>query len=200
MGRPSLRYAVASRPFPGESANGDQWIVQPRPGGLRIAVIDGLGHGREAEAAAIAAVDALRDRPDLDPAEALLLCDRATRHTRGAAASVVCIAGSQALFAGVGNVEGRILDRDASDRRCSPDRGVLGRGIRPPRVLEFALNKDWTIFIHTDGISSRFETAELGGVSSLDELARSVLMKSARITDDATVVVVRDEPTGPPVL
>lgn len=159
---------------------------------MRIAVIDGLGHGPDAEAAATAAVDALRSRPDLDPSEALLVCDQALRGTRGAAASVLWIEGTRAHFAGVGNVEGRVLSDSLNERRFSPDRGVLGRGIRAPRVLEFPLTGTWTALLHTDGVSARFEPSELDAETELDAIAQLLLTNWGRPTDDATVVVVRD--------
>lgn len=160
---------------------------------MRVAVIDGLGHGAEAEAAANAAVEALRLQPELDPGQALVLCDRALRGTRGAAASVLWLDESRALFAGVGNVEGRILSGPEGDRRFSPTRGVLGRGIRTPRVQEFSLGDNWMALLHTDGLSSRFEARAFDAIESLDALAHSLLTNSGRRTDDATIILVRNE-------
>lgn len=189
-----MKYAGASRPFPGETANGDQWLVQERPDGLRVAVVDGLGHGSEAEAAALAAVQALHAGPDLGPVDALLRCDQALRGTRGAAASVVTIdrARGVLLFAGIGNVEGRLRCGDR-ERYFSPNRGVLGRGVRRPHELEFALDGAWTVLLHSDGIRAR-ELADIDARRSLDELARDLIASHARDTDDATAVIVRGEP------
>ncbi|MEP6694805.1 MAG: SpoIIE family protein phosphatase [Chloroflexota bacterium] len=158
---------------------------------MRIAIVDGLGHGPAAAEAATAATDALRDKPDLDPAAALHACDRALRGTRGAAASVLWIDGSRVVFAGVGNVDGRIFNGSAAERRCSPDRGVLGRGIRAPHVLEFPLGEDWTVVLHSDGISSRAEISELKLDADVETIARSALERWARPTDDATIVIAR---------
>jgi len=166
--------------------------VQERAGGFRIAVVDGLGHGRAAEAAAKAAIEVFRATPEMDPTEALLVCDQAVRGTRGAAASVLLIDGARALFAGVGNVEGRVLGGQG-DHRFSPDRGVLGRGIRVPRAIEFSLVGSWTVLLHTDGVSSRFQLTDVNGQPDLDELANLVLTNWGRRTDDATVVVVRHD-------
>lgn len=193
MGRRALRYAGASRPIPGETANGDQWLVNERPDGLRVAIVDGLGHGSEAEAAALAAIDTLRSAPDLGPVDALLRCDQALRGTRGAAASVLTIDRAQGvlLFAGVGNVEGRFRSGD-DERHFSPNRGVLGQGVRRPHVLELALVGAWTVLLHSDGIRTRdLPDMELSG--SVDELARDMIANHSRDTDDASVVIVRGE-------
>lgn len=193
MGRRALRYAAASRPIPGETANGDQWLVNVQPDGLRVAIIDGLGHGSEAEAAALAAIDALRSAPDLGPVDALLRCDQALRGTRGAAASVLTIDGPRGvlLFAGIGNVEGRLLSGD-HERHFSPNRGVLGRGARRPHLLELALAGAWTVLLHSDGIHAR-HLAEVLPRPSVDDLAREIIASHARDTDDATVVIVRGD-------
>src|ERR1044071_4727239 len=90
--------SVASRPYPGERVNGDAHAVHwtgaaageggNGHGRCRIAVIDGLGHGPEAAAAAACAVSFLDEHPDLDPAEALRRSHVAMMGTRGAAISI----------------------------------------------------------------------------------------------------------------
>ena len=167
--------------------------MNERPDGLRVAIVDGLGHGSEAEAAALAAIDTLRSAPDLGPVDALLRCDHALRGTRGAAASVLTIDRAQGvlLFAGVGNVEGRFRSGD-DERHFSPNRGVLGQGVRRPHVLELALVGAWTVLLHSDGIRTRdLPDMELSG--SVDELARDMIANHSRDTDDASVVIVRGE-------
>ncbi len=190
MDRSALRYAGASRPAPGETANGDRWLVQERSGSLRVAIIDGLGHGPQAEAAALAAIAALIAAPDGDPTDALRRCDGALRGTRGAAASVLVIdPGRRTVqFAGVGNVEGRLLD-GGPERHFSPDRGVLGRGIRVPHQFEFPLGLAWSVILHSDGIRDR-SLPGIGPEVSPEELANQILSDAGRGTDDATVVVV----------
>src|SRR4051812_43219309 len=48
-----------SRPRPGEELNGDAYFVSEHDGELLLAVVDGLGHGRGANEAALAAVETL---------------------------------------------------------------------------------------------------------------------------------------------
>ncbi|HEY1633585.1 MAG TPA: hypothetical protein VGF64_02425, partial [Acidimicrobiales bacterium] len=67
-----LEWAVAARPFPGESVSGDQSVVRVSETEALLAVIDGLGHGPEAATAAEHAVDVLRENP-AEPVEVLLV-------------------------------------------------------------------------------------------------------------------------------
>lgn len=190
MGRSPLRYVGASRPVPGESANGDQWLVQERTDSIRVAVIDGLGHGPDAETASLAAIAELTATPDLGPVEVLVRCDRALRGTRGAAGSVVVIDPSRKRleFAGVGNVEGQVLGTNGQ-RHFSPTRGILGRGIRVPHLLEFPLEGDWAVLLYSDGIKTSEMSVAIREASEAS--AEEILRTSARQTDDATIVVIR---------
>ena len=49
---PFLEWGAAGRPMPGEMVSGDQYVVWPLPDGVLLAVVDGLGHGPAAAAAA----------------------------------------------------------------------------------------------------------------------------------------------------
>lgn len=182
--------------MPGEGANGDQWLVQERADSIRVAIIDGLGHGPEAEAAGLAAIAELTAAPELGPVEALMRCDRALRGTRGAAGSVVVIEPSRNRleFAGVGNVEGQVVGTNGQ-RHFSPTRGILGRGIRVPHLLEFSLEGDWAVLLYSDGIKTS-ETTFVTSREALERSADEILRTSGRPTDDATVVVVRGGPSG----
>jgi len=48
----AIEWSVASRARPGEAVSGDLHVVVPTRDGALLGVIDGLGHGEEATAAA----------------------------------------------------------------------------------------------------------------------------------------------------
>jgi serine phosphatase RsbU (regulator of sigma subunit) len=189
-----LTVAAASRPHPGEAVNGDAWIVVPHEGGCLLAVIDGLGHGPEAAAAAHAASDVLAAAPHLAPAEALQACHSALRGTRGAAISVVQIvpASQRLVYAGVGNVEARLRLADGWQRPIAY-RGIVGAVMPRVRSFELTLAPDWLLVLHTDGVSARFDLDQLAPEvrDNPQPLADAILAGWARQTDDATVVVAR---------
>lgn len=192
MGGCTITIAAATRPYPGESANGDAWTVQWHNGACRIAVIDGLGHGPDAAAAAQAAVAALAAQPQLLPEAALRICHDALRGTRGAAISVgtVDAAGSQLTYAGVGNVEAHLWG--ASQRqRLIAYRGIVGTILPTLRTFTLDLPPAWLLIVHTDGISARFTLPAPGEGLPEDhqQFANELLLHRGRQTDDATVVV-----------
>jgi serine phosphatase RsbU (regulator of sigma subunit) len=196
-----LTIGVATRPFIGETANGDVAQVDWSEDRCRIAVIDALGHGVEAARDAALAASALREHPDLSSSDALSLCDRQLRGRRGAAIGVAAIdvEKSRLYFAGIGNVEGRLY-QDGRPERLISYRGIVGVAMRTIRTFEYSLESAWTLVLHTDGVSARFEDgAVLNDHVSVDEAAQAILHGWGRERDDATVVVVRSSAGDPSV-
>jgi hypothetical protein len=172
---------------------GDEHGGSERSGaGVRIAVVDGLGHGAPAAAAARAALETLAARPALDPAAGLHACHAALRSTRGAAATIVRIdpAAATLTYAGVGNVEGRLWCPSRTDRLLV-QRGIVGATFpRTVRPVTLPLDAGWLLVLHSDGISARFDLDQLPETAQRDPdaLAERLLREWSRATDDATVV------------
>src|SRR5688572_24273589 len=57
---PLLDWGVATQALPGEAESGDLHLVVPHPNGVLVGVVDGIGHGPEAAAAAQVAIGVLR--------------------------------------------------------------------------------------------------------------------------------------------
>lgn len=189
-----LALAAANRPHPGETVSGDAWQIDRHAAIWRIAVIDGLGHGPVAAAAARAARETLAAQPSLEPADVLRLCHQALAKSRGAAISIarIDLDAGRLTYAGVGNVEARLWQGSHAERLIA-FRGIVGWVLPTIRAFEFPLGDDWLLLLHTDGVSSRCEPERLpefpGG--SPQELADAVLRTWGRDTDDATVLIAR---------
>jgi serine phosphatase RsbU (regulator of sigma subunit) len=199
MAEPSLIVAGATRPFPGESSNGDAWHVDWHEGRCRVAIIDGLGHGQPAADAANLAMRALAARPELDPEASLRVCHGALTSTRGAAMSIALIdpLANNLTYSGVGNAEARLLV-DGRTERLIAYRGIVGAVLPRLRSFAYTLASEWMLIMYTDGIRSRFE---LDGLSDMQRrnaqtMADAILEGWARATDDATVVVVAHAQAG----
>jgi len=190
--QPPILIAAATRPYPGERANGDAWRVDWHGSACRIAVIDGVGHGPEAAAAAALAVDALAAHPALGPEESLRLCHGALVGSRGAAISIAHLdpVAGQLSFAGIGNVDAILRTLDG-ERHLVTYPGIIGVVSRTVRRFDLSLGERWLLLMHTDGVRSRLRIDALigEGHATLDALAEAILAGGARPTDDATVVV-----------
>ncbi len=193
MAGTTIDIGVAGRPYPSETVNGDAYAVHWSADGVcRIAVVDGLGHGVPAAEAAARAVAVLDAHPDLDPAEALRRCHPALAGTRGAAISIARLdpARGELTYAGIGNVEGHVW-HDGRHERMIAYRGIVGSAMRTVRPFTIQLGEEWTLLMHSDGISARADLDALGVPTPWDPdtLAQAVLERYGRQQDDALAVV-----------
>ncbi len=186
--------AGASRPYPGETSNGDAWQVDWYAWSCRITVVDGLGHGPEAARASSEALRILSDRPELSPEDGLRTCHAVLRATRGAAVSIASIdtQAARLTFAGVGNAEAS-LRLDGTWQRLIAYRGIVGATLPNLRSFTFDLTPGWMLAMFTDGVRSRFQFDALPLASDQDPqtFATTSLEGWARPTDDATIVIAR---------
>src|SRR5690349_17118396 len=114
-----VEWSVASRAIPGEAVSGDLHVVVPCNGGVLIGVVDGLGHGDEATAAARIATAVLEQHAG-EPVVALVQhCHRALQRTRGVVMTVVALDAREHTMTslGIGNVE-TVLQR--ADTHAKP--------------------------------------------------------------------------------
>src|SRR5256884_7299426 len=103
-----IEWAVATLALPGEAESGDRHLVKPVGTGVLVAVVDGLGHGAEAAAAAQAAVAALERHATESPVPLIERCHRGLPGTRGVVINVAVLGRTarSMTWLGVGNVEG----------------------------------------------------------------------------------------------
>jgi len=189
-------WAVAGRPMPGEEVSGDMHVATATSTGTLLAVVDGLGHGPDAAAAARAAVEVLDAHPE-EPVTALAArCHQALRRTRGAAISVVSVdgAGERLDWIGIGNVEGRVLRGSASERRADEAlllrAGVVGYRIPEVRALSVDLAPGDLIVLASDGVHAGF-SEDVNREAEPQALADELLDRHGKTTDDALVLVAR---------
>lgn len=195
VGLPLTELGVAVRTLAGQRECGDLYLFRPFAHGLLVAAIDGLGHGEEAAAAAKAAVDTLSNHPQAPVAELFERCHQSLKSTRGAVMSLASFRGNGHMtWAGVGNVEGRLLRAEPGKGPTSESLmllgGVVGYAMTSPRVSTVELRPGDTLIFATDGIRERFtEGIDLSESSQI--MAETILARHGKATDDALDVVVR---------
>jgi len=192
----ALAWAVAGRALRGQVESGDSALVLDRGGDVLVAVVDGLGHGPEAAAAARAACSALTSSgAGLDGL--FQACHRSQSHERGAAMSAALVEpGGSMAWAGVGNVEGLVVRaapgggaRPASHERLLMRGGVVGGSMPPIRQSKLDLRPGDTLVLATDGVSE--DLAESCDARPPEQLAQHLLDRHGRDNDDALVLVAR---------
>lgn len=189
-------WGAAGRPLVGEIASGDAYLVQARPGGLLMAVVDGLGHGPEAAIAAVAAIRTLEEHGDRPLVEQFERCHTALRDTRGVAMTVAhgCDATGTVTWLGVGNVEALIARVEAGAlarvEHLMLRNGVVGMNLPRLQVSTQTVEPGDLLVLATDGIRARFHE-RLDPTGSPREIAGRILETHGRETDDAMVLVAR---------
>jgi negative regulator of sigma-B (phosphoserine phosphatase) len=195
-GRAVLEWGVAAVPMAGEESNGDLHLVLERPGGALVAALDALGHGPEAARTAERAVAAIAARP-FDPVpEILRRCHQSLIGSRGVVASLAAFDTEAGVmtWAGIGNVEGVLL-RKGNHRPSTRSSlinlgGIVGAELPEVRAQQLPVEPGDLLVFATDGVRREFvEQIDLERPPA--ELARELLGRHAKGSDDALVLVVR---------
>jgi serine phosphatase RsbU (regulator of sigma subunit) len=192
-----IQWSVATQIHQGEKFSGDNYLVQPVGDTILIAAIDGLGHGSEAAVASNAAISVLQSNA-AQPLELLFtICHKELASSRGVVMTLVVVDhSSQCLtWAGVGNVEGRLLRADKTSSHPEEilllRNGVVGHNL--PSTLSISTLQIFqgdAIILATDGIRPEF-SSRLHIGRSAHQIATDILARYSKGTDDALVVVAR---------
>ncbi|HUH84984.1 MAG TPA: SpoIIE family protein phosphatase [Stellaceae bacterium] len=191
-----LDCAVAARALGDAALSGDLYLAQPTTRGIRVAVIDGLGHGPEAARAAESARATLAAAADETPERLIESCHQSLRATRGAALTLAELdrERSEMTWVAVGNVEGMVLRVGADGARekiyVLARGGIVGHRLPPLRRQTVALKPGDLLILATDGIRAGFDEA-LDPRAPPQRNADAVLRRYGRKADDALVLVGR---------
>lgn len=193
-----IEWATASRPRPGEQLCGDQAVAVDVDGAAALfGVLDGLGHGPAAAAAAVAGVEALANARKERLEVLVALSHRVLTGTRGAAMSLARIdfETSKLSWTGIGNVRANLVAKSVGGVQVRSSArlvgGIVGYRIpetRPAQVVSMRTGD--LLLITSDGISEDY-LDHLDFAASAVDIAEQVLAKHAKETDDAMVLAAR---------
>lgn len=190
----SLGVGAVCLPLPGESVSGDAWIARESGAGVTLMMVDGLGHGPNAAAAAAAALQSF-ERHHAQPLPAVLeKLHAALRASRGAAVAVVRVdrGTATATFCGVGNVAGTVISADGSRKMVSHN-GTVGHVVRRIQAFDYPCPAPALVILHTDGLGSSWSLETYAGLAERHPtLVSAVLYRDfTRGRDDVSVATVR---------
>ena len=198
---PAFVWGAVCQPIAHETACGDTWRVACEGRRLSLLMVDGLGHGPEAAAAAALAGEVFEADP-FAPATTLVNDSHGRmRGSRGGAVSVAQLdadAGSL-KYVGVGNISGSITPAtETSGRGLFSHNGTVGVQVR--KVQEFAYDAapGALLILHSDGLQSRWSLSTYPGLAQRHPavIAGVLYRDFQRGRDDVTVAVVRRTLSG----
>ncbi|HEX4595886.1 MAG TPA: ATP-binding protein [Bryobacteraceae bacterium] len=191
----TLRIGAINLPKLGEEVSGDAWGAVHLADSVVILLADGLGHGVEAHIAASEAVRMLRLYPELPPAALIERVHGTLRSTRGAAVAVarIDLAYAKLIFAGVGNISGRIYSGSEGRQGLTSVNGTAGHQIGRLQEFSYPWPADGLLQLHSDGLLSGTGLEPYPRLSQRDPaLIAGVLYRDfARGRDDSTVVIAK---------
>jgi anti-sigma regulatory factor (Ser/Thr protein kinase) len=185
-------WAGLIRPLGDETECGDSYIARRTGAGVTVMLCDGLGHGPLAAMASRAAVAILREDPEAEPAVLLRRVHQGLGRTRGGAVAIAAIGPEAVTFAGLGNVAGWILSGPDRQGMISVP-GIAGHQARTIRQYSYTRPPGAAVILHSDGLSSRWNAADLPGLAGQDPLviAATLLREAGVHRDDAGIAVLR---------
>jgi serine phosphatase RsbU (regulator of sigma subunit) len=192
----AIEWGVASRPHPDQLISGDLHVVAPWSEGVLLAVIDGLGHGDEATAAARIAASVLEQRAGEAVVSLVQHCHRALQQTRGVVMTLVAVNPRENLATaiGIGNVE-TVLWRANPDARPPRETvllrgGVVGYQLPALHTSVLPIAKGDMIVFGTDGVREDFSDL-INPAEPPRHLAQKILDQKFRGNDDGLVLACK---------
>jgi anti-sigma regulatory factor (Ser/Thr protein kinase) len=189
-----IAWGTAGAALPGQTSSGDRAVIVPFTDGALVALIDGLGHGKEACEAAVAAERVLLEAP-YEPIDDLVKrCHEELRRTRGVVISLASFDAQRGAMTwlGVGNVEALLVRAQTTtvSEAVAMRGGTVGYLLPPLKPRTLIVHPGDTLVLATDGIRQGFK-AEVIPSRSPQEIADQVMAHWAKPSDDACVVVAR---------
>ncbi|MEU9234056.1 SpoIIE family protein phosphatase [Streptomyces subrutilus] len=185
--------AVIRLPAAGEPLCGDNAAVVDHEQTRTAAVVDGLGHGPDADEAAQAAIRSFHTTADRPLPDIVTAMHRALRHTRGAAVGLMRLHTTQAEYCGVGNVRMVALSPEGVHHRLIGQPGLVGFRMPAPRTHRVPLTAGTVTALHSDGIDHRWTHTPPHQLLRLplQLLPLAVAERYRHSRDDATILAAK---------
>lgn len=190
-----VEHAKVNRPHYYEHVSGDAAVVREKDHLLFAAIVDVLGHGREAHELA---VDIEKFLIAHWSDSVIDLMDRLHAYlmgTRGAVAGLCLLDRRSGLlrYTGIGNT---VIRRFGSGEvRLLSRPGIVGGSRRTPKEEQMALAPGDVVLLYTDGVKDRFQLSEYPQLlhHTAESIARAVVQRFGKDHDDTTCIALRYE-------
>jgi hypothetical protein len=185
--------ACFGRACRGEHYSGDVAIIREHDTGTLLAIVDAAGHGRSAHAIATKAETILKSESCGDLVALIQSLHRQLAGSHGAVIIAGILDADCRVFkyVHIGDAHGKVFG--PRRRSMIGQMGMLGQAIRTPKIRSETLSAGDTLVLCTDGISERYDLAEIQQHRTIPTaaLTRHIVKQIGKDHDDATCIVVR---------
>jgi negative regulator of sigma-B (phosphoserine phosphatase) len=176
-----------------EAECGDTGVIKEFDGRCFLALVDALGHGREAHDVAIIAQAHLEENCGGEPVDVMQGLHACLKGTRGAVAAIcrLHIETGELTYVGMGNIVVRVLG-PRPFRFVSSD-GIVGYMISTVRKQTSKLFAGDVLIMHSDGIKEHFELSQCPGLltGTAKFIATGLLKQFGKEEDDASCIALK---------
>lgn len=182
-------------PKPPEKLSGDGFTYKFSERYFKLLLLDGLGHGAEANKAVEEAFNSFKQCPANDPGDIIRYMHPPLKKTRGGVGTVLVYDGEKDTYSilGVGNISSKIMS-NGECKNVMPYNGIIGHNIPNTMTSHEVSTKDYKfIILCSDGIKTRWDIAKYPLIQRYDPIiiAAAIYKDFARQTDDMSVVIVK---------
>lgn len=192
-GARDCRFGASQHALHHDPACGDAWHLSIDGPRISALVIDGLGHGEEAEKAALAGARTFALTPFVNPTMLFDDLHQAMTGTRGGAVAVAQYDGGSGnlRFAGIGNIGATLIALDKS-RGLASHPGIVGAQFRKIQTFDYPEATGQLLVMFSDGLQSRWSLSDYPGlINRHPAIIATVLHRDyCRGRDDVTVLAV----------
>lgn len=188
-----LHFGVSQHSLNNDPACGDVWHLAVNGPQVSALVIDGIGHGEDAERAGLAGATAFAVEPFADPTSSMQDMHRAMNGTRGGAVAIALYDSTlgNLRFAGIGNIGACTITVEKS-RGLASHPGIVGSQFRKAQVFDYPVEQSQLLIMYSDGLQSRWNLRDYPGLVHRHPAIISTLLHRdfCRGRDDVTVMVI----------
>ena len=176
-----------------EDENGDLGIIISRDNTYFLAMVDVLGHGKEARQVALIAKEYLETNHTDELTEIIQGLHKNLKGTRGVVAAVCRFDAKTGDldYSGIGNITTKVLGPRTFT--FVPREGIIGYMIPTPRKFSYKLVPGDVLTLYSDGIKEHFDLLECAGLlkNSARIIAEKLLKQFGKRDDDASCIVLK---------
>lgn len=188
-----LRVGFNQHALGNHSSCGDLWHLSISGQKLSALVIDGLGHGEDAEAAARCGGVVFAQQAFDHPDALMMAMHRAMNGTRGGAAAIAQFDAETGIlqFAGIGNIAARLISPQAS-RGLASHPGIVGGQFRKVHTFTYTEASAQLLVMFSDGLQSRWDLNDYPGLGSQHPATIAAVLHRdfCRGRDDVTIMAI----------
>jgi serine/threonine protein phosphatase PrpC len=186
----TVRFGAVVRPlWPGEPV-GDGYLFWPYRHYVLFALVDGLGHGRQAHDVTVKTLNNFRTFADFSLEQIIWETHKRIHDTRGCVAFLGRIDSRTLCMEciSIGNITYKLQTK--SETRPLTAAGILGHNLRKFTCASLQLEPEDFVVLCSDGISTKFNLEKLETAQPEDQ-AREIYQRYGHNHDDASVLVIR---------